>query len=188
MKRGRFAGKMVGVQGVLLVIPVAVVVVVAVVGAPPPPTYGSLPVEPGSFSLANSFAYGTNATYWMQFNFTVNTTRVYRLVGAWQTTEPTWVTTADAVFVDHGFVESFGVAPCLALIGSTCPWNSHPLRLNGTLDVQIPLSGCLGNGSWDLEQSGQETMALLFQSPTPARMTVTQRIVLQEVSDHPCVV
>ena len=187
MKHGRFAGKKVGMQGVLLVIPVAVVVV-AVVGGLPPPTYGSLPVEPGSFSLTNSYAYGTNATNWMQFNFTVNTTRVYRLVGAWVATEPTWVTTAYAVFVDHGFVESFGGAPCIAPVGSTCPWNSHPYRLNGTLDVRIPFGGCIGNGSWELEHPGQEAMALLFQSAHPATITVTQRIVLQEVADHPCIV
>ncbi len=165
-----------------LVIPVAALLVVATLNLPSPPVYGTLPIGVGSFTLPNKEAFRGDTYYWMQFNFTINASRAYRLIGAWRATQPTWVTFVQAESVWDGIVEHAGDYQCIAPAGQSC-YSSPALPLNGTLDEYFPpytFSACFWeNGSW---ASPQVVLALLFESSRPDTITVEQPILVQEVA------
>lgn len=142
---------------------------------PGPSAFGVLPVPVGSFSLFFRKIDGTStATHWAAFKFIMNSTKSYRLMGAWSADRPTWAGSGQLFWFEEGMPTScpeFGCPP---------PWTwPH----HGLLDQDFILwPGCgYDHGVLVPTKAYNETRVVFFVSPGADQVTVTQPIVLQEI-------
>ena len=150
---------------------------------PLPYAYGSLPIPVGEFRLPNVLPWAphnlpqTTTFYWMQFNFTVDPSRAYRLTGSWKANANVRIYVTQASNVLGGLV--------------TCTEYCAP-NANGTggsLNLTVgPFAGCYYVNGTLVPGPWPEEVAIVFTSERPAIVTVTQAISVREVagSEQPC--
>jgi len=142
---------------------------------PGPRVFGTVPVPVGTLSLSFRKVDGTSTgEYWAGFKFVMNSTKSYRLTGAWVATEPTWGGSGQLVWIDEGMPRS-----CPA--GGCPPPSTWPR--NGVFDRDFILwTGCgYDHGVLVPTKPYNETWIVFFVSPLAATILVTQPILLQEV-------
>jgi len=142
---------------------------------PGPLDFGILPVPVGTLSLSFREVDRTQAvTYWAGFKFVMNSTKSYRLTGAWMATGPTMGGSGQLHWIEEGMPHSCPMGGCP-------PPSTWPR--DGGLDRDFILwTGCgYDHGVLVPTKPYNETWVVFFMSPLTDTVLVTQPILLQEV-------